>query len=563
MKIDRKAVLDVRRGAILGILALMVISFAIVLNPIHATTPSVLNTGHNSCVTCSQLTVNLAVTNVGDAIAIGWGFLTNSQDQYSTISSITGNNGEVFNAQGTQAGSCGPPTCASAGHLLWFGSAIWSATATVTGTLTFTVSWSYSPNTVGVEAYDIAGVPALPISVNSGNCNESGSDCPNTMTTAASNAFVSGNAIEIGSYLATQTLVGATPGTGYSLLGAGTNNVAGEYSATATSVPTPTNFPLTLPQACSHPCGWAVVGAIFGNTAVTSTTTINTMCIAACQSANKTTIFSITMPNSFVYQTSQNLATGALVDNFTMKVASVNINVVRANVTVLVYTASGAGLPSGGNPWLLQSSTNYPITNQSSNFFIHVNPQTPICSSCYYAVGIFTTTTGSRGQGATGTSGIAFYESSDPSIVQYRYAMGSSTAANSFYANTVVKPNLFMIIHTILAVGYLTSTITSTFTGTNVITSTTTTTSTSVVTTIDSTFFLQNANYPLIFLVLFLPTGLFLGITRNLAGGFVGMLMGAVILIVLIPSLSFLFTGLVIALVALAIVVQRSGGFSG
>jgi hypothetical protein len=460
------------------IVALLACSFMlVVLQPVHAAAPAVVNTGHNNCITCTQVLVNLVVANVGDAIVIGWGFVTNSQDQYSTISSITGNNGEVFSQQGVQAGSCGPPTCASAGHLIWFGSAIWSAVATATGTLTFTISWTYTVNGGGAEAFDITNVPAAALTVNSGACNESGTDCATTMTTAGQNAFVQGNAIEIASGMTTNAISSA--GSGYTLVSSGNAQIEGEYSATASSVSSPTSFPIVT-SGCAHPCGWTDVGAIFGSNGQTATTTINTGCLGGCSGGPNSTSHAPTKTVfTLHFYASQNLQSPAQVDNVSIRIKSANINQVQGTGYIVCYGTSG--IPSAGNPYTLITSNAFPIFNQSTNFYVHTNPQALLAANEYYLCGFLIPTTKSNSATITG-SGVSVYETSQVGITEYKYDCGGcATPPNTFYSNTQNTPRDWIYIHTIFAVTLITTTSTSTVTGAVTTTVTTTSTSTAVV----------------------------------------------------------------------------------
>ena len=306
-------------------------------------------------------------------------------------------------------------------------------------------------------------------------------------------------------------------------------------------------------------------GTGLGTTTTTTTTTNNTGCVGpGCSGGNNgtSTYFSTSMPRLFVFVSSQNTLSPGQIDNFTMKVKAVHITQNVGLVYVLTYEPATPTLPaSAGNPWTLLTGNgidSIQLTNSTSNFFIHANPQTNICTSCYYAVGLMALTTASRGSGATG-SGISFYESSQVGQTQYNYDMGSTTPAATFYSNAINHPNFFMFVHETYTVATFSTTVTSTtsiFANSTVLT---TSTVTSTATTIDSSFFLQNANYPLIILVLFLPTGLFLGVTKSMDGAIVGLMIGAVILIVLIPELRWIFTGVVITMVALAFLVRRGG----
>jgi hypothetical protein len=296
-----------------------------------------------------------------------------------------------------------------------------------------------------------------------------------------------------------------------------------------------------------------------GVSTTTSTTTINTGCTGSGCTGGSNGTANYLSSDYFYYYWSQNQASGAQVDNVTVKVGAVHINAATTTLYVLVYEAGNAAVPSASNPWnLVAPADAVPITNGTSNFFVHANPQNLICSSCYFAVGVMAISTASRGSGASG-SGISLYESSTVGMVEYQYSVGSSTPAAAFYANNV-KTNShfdFMYIHTTYPVAIETTTVTSTTAINGTATSTVTATTTQ--TTIDSGFLTNNINFPIVMLLLFLPTGIFFGISKTISGALVGMLIGSVMLIVLVPSLAFLFTGLIIAIVALVFLVRERG----
>lgn len=85
----------------------------------------------------------------------------------------------------------------------------------------------------------------------------------------------------------------------------------------------------------------------------------------------------------------------------------------------------------------------------------------------------------------------------------------------------------------------------------------TTQTVTNTINTIGPEIFATNSNWPIIFLILLIPAGLFMGATKSLAGGLLGLMIGSVIGLMMGILPGFIFIGIVIALVALAFVVRE------
>jgi len=148
------------------------------------------------------------------------------------------------------------------------------------------------------------------------------------------------------------------------------------------------------------------------------------------------------------------------------------------------------------------------ISNGTSNFFVHSNPQCNLASGQFYAVGYMTTTTASRGSGATG-SGISFYESSQVGTIEYKYNVGSNTPPNSFFSSTQQTPRDFIYVHTIFTVATFTVTSVSTVSGT--VSSTVFVTSTNIINQLN----MASSGFwfiPLVFLLA--PMGLLIAVKR-------------------------------------------------
>lgn len=268
---------------------------------------------------------------------------------------------------------------------------------------------------------------------------------------------------------------------------------------------------------------------------VTSTTTINTNCLGGCSGGSNGTSIYLPPPTSTFFNlhfyASVNLQTPSQVDNVTFKVAAVHITAATGLIYVCVWAANGVA--SGGNPYtLVQACNGYVLTNGTSNFFVHSNPQANLGANQSYAVGIMTTTTASRGSGASG-SGISIYQTSQAGITEYKYSVGSSTPPTTFFSNVQQTPHDWIYIHTTFPVVLLTTTLstaTITISGTLISTIFSTTT----MTTLNMNLAVQNGtDYAIILLVLLFPAmALMVPIaiyTKSAPGAAIGFVAGLMI----------------------------------
>lgn len=285
---------------------------------------------------------------------------------------------------------------------------------------------------------------------------------------------------------------------------------------------------LQVGYQCTSNCGTGSNGMSFGVAAVVlspsglggSTTTINTMCLGGCTGGQNGTGNYLIRNLLYFYQ-SQNVAQSATIDNVTLKVGAVHMNVTQGYLYITIYTATG--VPSGGNPFEeIPGPTGQlavPIFNGTSNFFVHWNPQAILPANGYYAVGILAAPEGhSRGSGAA-NSGVQVMETS-LFLREYNYApAGPSGSAQTppfaFFSSTPQTPRHFIYVHEIFPVFLLTSTSTSTITVGGTATTTVSTTVTNVVNQLNMSspgfWFL-----PLLFLMA--PVGFMIAVKR-FAGG--------------------------------------------
>jgi hypothetical protein len=524
--------------ALLVVAVLMFASFLVLVIPrAHAAIGLIVS---NTCsadnaVPAASATCNLTVANIGDTVIAEYSFGDGSNAAntvgVSPPASIKAGTVSLSYQQTAFAGpvqggaNCGATNC--------YGALVASGLAAASGVVAVTVdNTGCSPNNLcygTLFVQDVTGANGVATAQNTATSTHSDATFFATALASPANSFGQG-ALLVAAYSGGDAaFFGGGPG--FTLL-SGPTELA-EYS---TGNPAnPTQYPFTHNRPAVG-VSYVEVGAVYGGSSnAVSTTTVNTNCLGACSGgSNGTSIFSLTMPNLFVFQTSQNQAGGSgQVDNFTMKVSSVHITTNTGTVYVVTcMPVVPTTVASGGNQWSCFNAFAVTITNNTSNFFIHANPQTNICASCYYAVGVFATTTASRGSGASG-AGIGFFESSQTGVTQYKYAVGSSTPPTTFFSNTVVRPNLFMYIHTTFSVFLTTVTTTlSAVTVTGAITTTISTTVTS--TTLDANLAIQGTTMDSILLLIILAPAMLIMLpiavfTRSPFGAAIGFVVGLMI----------------------------------
>jgi hypothetical protein len=499
------------------VVAMLALGFLTAFLPVHAYTPLVANVGEGSWSGAgTTYTFALTVTAVGDTIAVFAGIRNSVNNTFTTTSitspGVAGGMSLIYSAQtGCQASAGCSPGHSQIPSIETF----WTGTTTSSGSLTFTVTIGSSGATyAGAEAYDLqyVGSPAVTATV-----------C----------------------FASTVTCGGQAAGTPVSTTGPSVYLIGGAFIAAVNSASSPCGFVgpdgtvsasaylinnsgstcgINFTGGASAGNGFALITTQWGNNIVTSTTTINTMCMGACTGGNNGTGNYLIRNLLYFYQ-SQNVNQVATIDNITLKLGTVHMNVTQGILYVAVYFVSG--IPSAGNPYAQITGPTglkaVPLFNvTSSNTFIHVNPQALICASCYYAVGVMASPEGhSRGGGAA-NSGVQVLETSVSGITEYTYApAGPSASAQApptiFFSSTVnTSHNLFIYVHTVFPVYAVTSTTTSTFTVGGTATTTISVTSTNYVNQLN----MSSAGFwflPLLFLMA--PVGFLIAIKRFASGG--------------------------------------------
>jgi hypothetical protein len=500
------------------------LSFApLFLTPVHGFTPVATSIGTTDMLANhSSFIITGSVISVGDVVAVVAGVISTNVSTYTVTGvgspSVTGG----FTQQLITSSYCQEPGLCGGGAIREpFSEQLFTGVATSAGAISITMNLSHQAPQAGGQAFDLQFVGATPANAGGGACPAVVStSCPSPMTTPFSFPFSSGQALEIVGAATRGTAVGSAT-TGWTFSGSGATNFGGAFSTTASSVSSPTNFAaLNFNGGSGLNSGYALIGAIFAPSSVTVSTTINTMCTGACSGGNNGTGNYLVRNQLYVYS-SQNVAATGTIDNITLKFGAIHMNVTQGTLYVSIYTATGP--PTGGNPYTQvvgpTGSFAVPIFNASSaNTFIHLNPQTQICGSCYYAVGVMASPEGhSRGSGAA-NSGVQVLETSQAGLTEYVYAPAgpSGTAQhppNQFFSTTTFTPHHFIFIHEIFPVAIATTTVTDT----TAINGTATATVTFTATTLDLALATTSMTTDVILLLVILaPAVLLLTVTAAL-----------------------------------------------
>lgn len=289
--------------------------------------------------------------------------------------------------------------------------------------------------------------------------------------------------------------------------------------------------------------GFSVFTQVFG-VPISQIATAGTQTIGSCPAKNTATF---TMVNQTLYLYEGTTLANQAVNTVQVNIASVGGTTGTHTIQLVVYATPAAGAISPSNLFALQYSRQVAITSGTKNVQIMaaVTGVSFPSAGATWAVGV------------VGDNKIALNQSSLGGMFSYSGVPVSTAAQNSFYTTqgssfgtdlALCANSAYQIIQT------------QTVTVTQSATTSVTVTSTSTVNTINAqVLFANNQNWPIVFLLLFLPCGILLGVTRNLSGGMVGLLIGSVICLMAGVIPAYIFTGLLIGIVAMMVLIQRSG----
>ena len=345
-------------------------------------------------------------------------------------------------------------------------------------------------------------------------------------------------------------------GSGYTLYSYTTNAPGqAEYS---TNIAAASTFPFVgFPMVQGSSTFAVQVGIVLGFAISSSTQTQITGDTNTCGSSPTHTLGHSVLTNATQYWYSSNALGQEIVNSISVVVAK-TVGSGTHYLTLVLYGTMAQGLggsqtPSVVNPAIILLQRTYALTSGTQNSTITLQTNIPLNSAYsnplpfnYWAVGII------------GDNKIWIYNSG---------VSGITTQSGTATTSSSVQPNLFTnrgtssgsmlkfcAIASYQSVISLTTTITSTQSASTV----STIFSTYTVSTINAQVLLSNnTNWPLIFLFLLFPAGLFMGATRSLSGGLIGLIIGAVIGIMAGVLPSWIFIGLVVAVVAVAFVVRE------
>lgn len=500
--------------------------------PVHAVSPSVTGLLNNSsgAFVASFTTNSFTPSSALDFLVVGVILESNNAGQI-TVSSITDSLSSTFTAvQNAQVNRL-------TGY--WDNAYFYTINAPLASAQTITVTPSINAYTFVVIIEVANGTPTVICTATGSASRALGTLNPTTSTTCP----VSTTQLAVG-FLDTadssvQTAGGSFTPYGYSFgstCANGANNCPAWFQWSTTAA-TPTNFPATVNTATS----FIEVGVTFASPSLpVQTQTIGT-CTASATGGTYLT-------NSTQYWYAGNALGQEAVSQIQTQVENIKGSGSHTLQLLIYVTASNpaAQAPSVNYPAVLAYSKSFVITSGTTNSTITLNVNIPLNTANlsplpfnYWAAGI------------VGDDHIRIHNSLVAGMVTQAGAASTLAQPTQFTGPGAATGTQLQLC----ATGNYQAVITGpTITITTAGTTTGSTTTTVTVSTIGANLFATSSNWPVIFLILLLPAGLFLGVTRTLAGALLGLMVGAVIgaLMGILPI--WAFAGIVISMVAVAFV---------
>lgn len=290
---------------------------------------------------------------------------------------------------------------------------------------------------------------------------------------------------------------------------------------------------------------YTVYAQVFGTTALTTPAT-QTQTVGTCPSAGNGKVLLV---NNTQYWYSGN-ALGSEVVNTVQTEVGNTIGSGSHTLQLMLYVSAGQS-PSVTYPAVLAWSQSVVITSGTTNQTITYQVNIPLNSIVsnplpfnFWAVAI------------VGDDHIRIVQSTLSGLTSQTGAASTAAQPASFTSSGATSAKKLGLC----AQGSYQSvlpavTVTTTTGGTTSTTVSTTTTAT--ISTIGPTLFTTASNWPVIFLILMLPAGLFLGATRTLAGALLGLVIGSVIGLMMGIIPPFVFAGVLIALASVAFIARE------
>lgn len=523
----------------ISLLIIVVVLYPYMLIPVKAAGPTISNTCYTATKNTTNVSCALTIAAIGDLIVVAVTAYMNTASCPPSVSTNSTGGSETFLRIGNT--SC-QNQAGNGGEQVWM--SYFVATSSSSHTVSVTLSSGVGTNgylTIG--GYDTSGTPVTIVGTvqGSGTANTVGS-----YQSTSSIAFQSPSVL-IAAIIPGIATTSATAGTGFTTTtGSGSGlslceTTLQEYSTTAT-LSSPTSFPWQVGSIAS--CGappnglWLELGVAVGTPGQAS----NNSNLGSCPPKNTATF---TMVNSTQYFYTGSWLSNEVINNASVEIASVNSGHASSEtIRMQVYITASAGGISASNPLVLAAQSIIPALSVTSTPqritwpFGYSAPQIP--PGATVAISVIGNNKIILNQSSlaglqTGTAG---------SIVS-----GTALPTPQFTSLSASGTQLFFCANSSFQT-VVTTTATTTVTTSTIVTSTTS------ITSINPG---SNSNLPLVLLFLFLPAGIFYGVGRNLSGGLLGLIIGAIVCAASGILTPFLVTGIIIACVALAFVVGRGG----
>jgi hypothetical protein len=314
-------------------------------------------------------------------------------------------------------------------------------------------------------------------------------------------------------------------------------------TATSTSYTTVISIGATTPGD-AMPWGYSLTWVIFNPAPVGVTT--QSQSIGSCPPGGGSGVGHYALTNTTQFWYSGNALGQEVVNTIQTEVQSIKgsgSHTLNLAVFGTAGSLSNGQSPNVANPASLLYLKSFTITSGTVNQTITVQINIPLNSANtlplpfnFWAISISgddhiivaaSTTSGMTTQSGLPTASSSFTSSGTSSVDKM------ALCATGSYQSVITGP-------------------TTTTVSTQSATSTMLTTSTFTVSTIGANLFNSSSNWPVIFFILLIPAGLFMGITKNLSGALVGLMIGAIVGLLMGVLPPFVFIGLVIALASVA-----------
>lgn len=503
---------------------------------VHAASPSVTNLQTGTCTNFTPAACGAGVSvTQGDIIVAGFTVLNTPGVGMQTPTDSAGNLYAAANEADIVNSGNG---CLSSGGAYTCTSVLFVATASTTATITISTGMSGTSCGLGGCAYEYEFIDVT---------NAGGS-----VVCTAANTNTAGTVINTGLNLcnasSSQTSIAQVSGAASGTMSAGASFTAYCYSTCgapasgsmimyAVVALSGTQFPATNGASST----WAEAAIILG----TASASTQTQTIGSCTA---TATGGTYLANSTQYWYAGNALGQEAVSTIKTQVENIKGSGSHTLQLLIYVTAAnpGAQTPSVFYPAILAYSQSFVITSGTTNSTITLNVNIPLNTANisplpfnFWSVGI------------VGDDHIRIHNSALSGMTTQTGAASTASQPSQFTGPGSTTTTKLQVC----ATGNYQSVISGPTTTTTAAASTTlivSTTSTATISTISANLFASSSNWPVIFLILLLPAGLFMGISRSLTGLLAGLMVGAImgILMGIIPN--YVFVGLVIAIVAIA-----------